>query len=90
MKISSENPTLPDVHPRGWMRGTNYPDLPFHESLQAFLGQRQSLLSILLDLSFEDWSRAATIGGRRHTVFSQVRRMAKHEQEHVKQIGILL
>jgi hypothetical protein len=30
------------------------------------------------------------ISGRRHTVFTQVRRMAKHEVEHLEQIGALL
>ena len=33
-----------------------------------------------------DWSRGAMIKDRRHTVFSQARRMALHEVTHCEQI----
>jgi hypothetical protein len=88
--LTENTPTLPDLHPRKWIKETNYPELPFHESFQAFVKQRERLLITLKNLSFEDWSRAALIGGRKHTVFTQVRRMAKHEQEHCEQIESLL
>jgi len=45
---------------------------------------------VLKRLSVEDWSRAAIIKGREHTVFTQVRRMAMHENVHCEQIESLL
>jgi hypothetical protein len=88
--LAKEHPTVPYRHPRQWIKKTDYPQLPFHESLQAFTAQRKRLLKILKRLSFEDWSRAATIKGREHTVFTQVRRMAIHENVHCEQIESLL
>ena len=88
--LAEESPTVPYRHPRQWIKKTDYPKLPFYESLQAFTAQRKKLLKILKRLSFDDWSRAATIKGSEHTVFTQVRRMATHEQVHCEQIEKLL
>jgi len=74
------------AHPRKWIKKTDYPKLPFHESFRAFKTQRRKLLKILKKLSFQDWERSATIEGRAHTVFTQVRRMAKHEDVHCEEI----
>jgi len=83
-------PRVPYRHPRQWIKKTDYLELPFHESFQAFIVQRRKLLRVLKPLSFEDWSRAAIIKGREHTVFTQVRRMATHENVHCEQIEGLL
>lgn len=88
--LAEENPTVPYRLPRQWIKKTDYPQLPFHESLQVFTAQRKKLLKALKRLSIEDWSRAATIKGREHTVFAQVRRMAKHEDVHCEQVESLL
>lgn len=88
--LAEEHPTVPYRHPRQWIKKTDYPELPFHESLKAFTAQRKQLLKALKRLSLEDWSRAATIQGREHTVFTQVRRMAMHENVHCEQIESLL
>jgi hypothetical protein len=88
--LAQDHPTLPDVHPRRWIQTTDYLELPFPESFQAFVRQRRKLLIMLKNLSFDDWSRVAIIGGRRHTVFTQARRMAKHEKEHCEQMESLL
>ena len=88
--LAEADPVLPDVHPRQRIKGTDYPVLPFRESFQAFADQREKLLITLRKLSFDDWSRGAMIGGRKHTVFSQARRMAKHENVHCEQIEELL
>ena len=88
--LTENIPILPDLHPRKWIKETNYLELPFHESFRAFIKQRERLLITLKKLSFEDWSRAATIAGRKHTIFTQARRMAKHEKEHCEQIESLL
>jgi uncharacterized damage-inducible protein DinB len=88
--LGDKNPLLPDVHPRQWLKQTNYLHLRFDESFQALTHQRARLLSILKQLPLEDWSRSATIGRRKHTIFSQVRRMAKHEAGHAAQIESML
>jgi hypothetical protein len=85
--LADENPVLPDVHPRHWLKQTNYLDLRFRESFQTLASQRVKMLSVLRQLLFEDWGRSGVIGGRKHTVFSQARRMAKHEAEHITQIS---
>jgi len=88
--LAEDNPTVPYRHPRQWIKKTNYPDMLFHESFQAFRMQRKNLLNVLNNLSFEDWSRAAMIKHREHTVFSQTRRMALHENVHCQQIEEIL
>jgi hypothetical protein len=88
--LAQNRPTLPYRHPRQWIKKTNYPDLLFHESFQAFRMQRKNLLNVLKNLSYEDWSRAAMIKHRQHTVFSETRRMALHEDVHCRQIEELL
>ena len=88
--LAAEHPKIPYRHPRQWIKKTNYLNLPFHESFQAFAEQRKKLLNVLKKLSFEDWSRAATIKGQEHSVFTQARRMAKHEDIHCEEIAELL
>jgi hypothetical protein len=88
--LAGDTPTLPDVHPRQWIKETNYLKLTFRESFHTFVNQRERLLIALRKLSFDEWSRAGMIGGRKHTVFSQARRMAKHENEHCEQVEELL
>jgi hypothetical protein len=88
--LAEQKPTIPYHHPRQWIGKTDYPELSFQESFKAFVVQRKKLLKVLKGLSFEDWSRAGIIKGREHTVFTQVRRMALHEQVHCEQIENLL
>jgi DinB family protein len=88
--LADENPKVPYRHPRQWIKKTDYLQLPFQESFQAFVAQRRILLKALKSLSLEDWSRAAIIKGREHTVFTQVRRMGMHENVHCEQIESLL
>jgi hypothetical protein len=88
--LTKEMPALPNIHPRKWIKQTNYPQLDFHTSFMAYTEQRKKLLKTLTKLSFEDWSRGAIIGGRVHTVFTQARRIAKHDSDHCEQIEGLL
>ena len=90
MMLAKDHPTVSYRHPRQWIKKTDYPKLPFYGSFQAFKLQRKELLKVLKSLSFEDWSRTATIKGREHTVFTQVRRLATHENEHCGQTEELL
>jgi hypothetical protein len=88
--LERENPSLPNIHPRARLKEMNYDQLEFKPSFQAFCDQRAQLLESLTPLSIEEWGRTATIGGRRHTVFSQVRRLALHEAGHYEQFENLL
>ena len=88
--LAENEPVLPDINERKWAKVARYAELPFFESLQVFTLQRSSLMKVLKELSFEDWERSAIIFERRHTVFTQARRMAKHETEHCGQIESLL
>ena len=88
--LTQDCPTQPHLSPRTWIRKTDYLKLAFRDSLQAYSAQRKALLSTLNSLALDDWSRPATIKGRRHTVFTQARRMALHEAVHCDQIEALL
>jgi hypothetical protein len=84
--LAEANPILPDVDERRWAKATRYASLGFQQSFQAFSLSHAELLHVLRDLPEATWERTCDIGGRKHTVFSQVRRMALHEQEHWAQI----
>lgn len=88
--LAASEPVFSDVDERKWAKVTRYAELPFHESFQAYGLQRANLVRVLKDLPFESWERSATIFERHHTVFTQTRRLAKHEHEHVAQIENLL
>jgi hypothetical protein len=90
LMLAQDNPTMRHISPRTWIRKTNYPKLAFDESLQTFTTQHSDLLRTLRALAFEDWSRSAMIEGRKHSVFSQARRMALHEHEHCEQLEAIL
>ena len=88
--LAENEPVFSDINERKWAKITRYTELPFSESFQAFTLQRENLLRVLRALPFEAWERSAIIFERRHTVFTQTRRMAKHEREHMEQIESLL
>ena len=88
--LAEQQPVFSDLNERKWARVTRYADLPFHASFQAFSMQHENLVRVLTDLPFDSWERSAVISGRRHTVFTQTRRMAKHDNEHLEQIETFL
>ena len=88
--LAENEPVFSDINERKWAKVARYTELPFHDSFQVFSLQRGSLLRVLKALPFEAWERSAIIFERKHTVFTQTRRMAKHEQEHCEQIESLL
>ena len=88
--LAEMEPQFSDIDERKWAKITRYVELPFEESFQAFSLQRKNLLRVLQELPFESWERSAIIFGRKHTVFTQTRRMAKHEAEHIEQLESLL
>jgi DinB superfamily len=87
--LQEDEPTLKHISPRTYIRKTCYPELPFQDSFQAFVGQRDDLLQTLGGLEFAGWSRGALIKDRRHTVFTQARRLALHEATHIEQLEAL-
>jgi hypothetical protein len=87
--LVEEQPTLPLFDERRWAKVTRYASLDFPTSFQTFKLRRSELVRVLQNLPEPAWTRCAVIEGRQHTVFSQVRRMALHEQEHCTQIEAL-
>ena len=88
--LAENEPAFSDINERKWAKVTHYEEVSFAESLQVFSLQRENLVRVLRALPFEPWERSALIFERKHTVFTQTRRMAKHEAEHCEQIISLL
>lgn len=88
--LAEQEPVLPDINERKWAKAAGYAAVPFAESFRAYRLQRENLLRVLKALPFEAWERSALIFGRKHTIFTQMRRLAKHEGEHRKQMESLL
>ncbi len=83
--LTENQPALPLLDERRWAKALGYAALPFDVSLNAYVVQREHLVRTLMSLDTEAWERTATIEGRSHSVFSQTRRMALHEVEHLNQ-----
>jgi DinB superfamily len=88
--LAENEPVFSGINERTWAKVTRCAKLPFHESFQMFSLQRKSLVIVLRDVPFEAWERSGIIFERRHSVFTQTRRMAKHENEHCEQIESML
>lgn len=92
--LREEHPTMRYVSPRTWMKKTNFPELRFEDSFQAYTQQRSELLNVLKSLGPEEWRCGATFTGttrgREHTIFSYAVRIIRHEQEHCQQIEALV
>src|SRR5688572_32537206 len=61
--LAEDRPTIRAMNPTTWIKQTDYPELEFHPSLQAFVTQRGELLAVLEQLAPADWHRKATITG---------------------------
>ena len=88
--LAENVPVFSDIDERKWAKATRYAELAFEDSLQVFSLQRGNLVRVLNALPFEAWERSAIIFERKHTVFSQTRRLAKHETEHIEQLQLVL
>jgi hypothetical protein len=90
--VAGDHPSVRAVNPRTWIKSTDYRELEFRASLEAFSGQRARLLAVLESLPPEGWSRAATVVGAgsplERTVHDYARRLARHERSHWKQIDV--
>lgn len=89
--LAEDEPTIQAVHPRTWIKKTDYGQQAFASSLQAFTAQRADLLAVLESLAPQAWEREATVTGagkpRVWTVYGYARRLARHEEPHVEQIA---
>lgn len=85
-KMLQENdPFIDDLHPRKWEKLSNFSALSFDESFKIYICNRRNLISILIKLSRDEWAKSGWIKNKKHTVFSQARRIALHEFDHLDQ-----
>ena len=88
--IAEDMPIIRAINPRSRIKRTDYPDLEFRASLNAFATQRAELLGFLEQLPAEAWSRRAIVTGAgsvlERTVYSYAERLARHEQPHINQV----
>jgi len=88
--LAEEKPALRAVNPRTWIKQTDYPELAFRPSFEAFTTQRAGLMAVLEQLTPEEWSRTATVTGAgkvlTRSVLSYADWLASHERPHIKQI----
>ncbi len=88
--LVEDEPALPKFDPRQWAKQLKYAQWPFTDLLAALTARRAELLAVLTPLPLASWARGAVSGGKRHTVYSQARRLALHEREHCEQVAELL
>ena len=89
--VTTEHPTIRAVNPTTWIKTTDYREIGFGPSLQAFTRQREGLLALLGRLPNDGWSRSATVLGGGNpfelTVRSYANRLARHERSHWRQVA---
>jgi hypothetical protein len=88
--VAEDRPTLRIVSPRNYIRRTNYLELDFAPSFEAFTSARAELMTLLKSLPAEAWLRTciATGVGRPNdrSVHGQGDALARHERAHLRQI----
>ncbi len=88
--LAEDHPTIQALNPKRWIKSTDYPELEFRPSLDAFTAHRDGLLALLEPLAPADWERTATVTGAgsplERTLHSFADRLARHERSHIKQI----
>jgi hypothetical protein len=87
--VAEDKPTFRAISPRTWIKRTDYFDLEFQSSFQAFTKQSSALLTFLEALPPEAWLRTATVkaAGRvlERTVHFYAQMLADHERQHLEQ-----
>lgn len=87
----TDHPTIRAVNPTTWIEYTDYRELEFSLSFQAFSQQRGRLLAVLGPLAEQGWSRSATVLGAgtplEATLHSYAERLARHERAHLRQVA---
>lgn len=89
--LAEDRPTIRAVNPRTWIKQTDYLDLDFRPSFDAFTTQRAALLAVLEPLPPEGWLRSATVTGAgnvlERSVHGYAQWLVRHERPHLKQIA---
>jgi hypothetical protein len=89
--LNEDHPTYKAVNPTTWIRQTNYREIEFQPSLEAFADQRHELLAILKPLPAAAWERKATAitagRPRERTVYTYAQWLANHELSHLNHIA---
>lgn len=89
--VATSRPTIRAVNPTTWIDRTDYRQLGFALTLQAFRAQRRALLALLEPLPARDWTRSATVLGAgaplELTVHSYAERLARRERTHWRQVA---
>ena len=80
-------PVIEYHHPGEWQYLSEFSKMSFAQSLDIFIQNRRKLKSQLTNLKLEDWGRIGFIKGKKHTIYSQARRLALHEFSHLEQIS---
>ena len=92
--LAEDHPTIRAINPRAWITRTDYPELDFALSLDAFARQRSALLATLQPLTVAEWERTATIRGAgsplQRTVHFYAQWLARHERSHLKLLPRML
>jgi hypothetical protein len=87
--VAEDKPTFRAISPRTWIKRTDYLDLEFQPSFQAFTAQRTALVAFLEALPPAAWSRTATVKAvgrlRERTVHFYAQMLADHELQHLNQ-----
>src|SRR5262245_24895313 len=88
--VVEDDARFTSINPRAHMRKTDYPDLEFGPSFQAFREQRAALLTMLDGLSRDGWARTATVKVYdelwTYSVQYYGSKLARHEAAHLPQI----
>jgi hypothetical protein len=89
--INEDHPAWRAMNPRTWMKRTDYPDLEFAPSYEAYAAQRAELLAVLEALQPEGWSRTASVTGMIGDVYERsveyyAEGLVRHERAHLRQI----
>ena len=91
--LAEDRPVIRAINPRTWIDRTDYLELEFRPSLEAFTVQRAELLAVLKALPPEVWLHSATVTGAgkslERTVLFYAEWLATHERSHVKAMARL-
>ena len=90
--VTTEHPTIRAVNPTTWIKTTDYREIGFGPSLQAFTRQREGLLTLLGRLPNDGWSRSATGAGGGQSYSSSPCALTwtdwpVHERSHWRQVA---
>ena len=92
--LAEDRPPIRAIDPRTWVESTDYRELEFQLSLQAFTAQRLALLETLNILKPADWARSTTVTGAgaplERSVQDYAGRLARHERSHYRPLARII